>query len=552
MSSKDLKIFKTFRIRSEELLRDSIEFLISKFKQSRKMFSVSSVYGQILYVLENLFQLNLFYIEDSISEMNIHTSSRNASKYSLTALAGHNPSRAISASGEVLVKPRKNPEVEVPGNVVILPNYRRIMSENNGKTYVLSLPSDDIRIPLDQEKPVKIHVKQGRLETQIFTGKGVPFESIAVPYPTNFFIDNFDVEVYVNDTKWKRFESLVHMPSGERGYMIRTGVNSGIEIYFGNGKMGVNPELGDEIRVEYLVTDGFSGRINESVKEDVRFIFLDSGFTLLGEEVDVNELLEIKTEVIPDYGINPEDINFTVKTISRRDDALIRIPNYEVLLKRMGHFSIVRVYQKKDDERMIIMFLVPDVSKTVQTKEGYFDISLDSFKLTEEKKRQLMSFLNKMGTNLIATDFSVVDPVVRKYVINVSLIVFEGYDPDIIKNDIKSVVSEYFMSLKRRDRVPKSDIMREIEKVDGVDSVNVRIVGELNEKSKSKDPVAGLVGLDQFNDIVMEKNELPVIRGGFQDREGNYYSEGLSEDDNMGALNIRIDDIVREVEKENA
>jgi hypothetical protein len=42
---------------------------------------------------------------------------------------------------------------------------------------------------------------------------------------------------------------------------------------------------------------------------------------------------------------------------------------------------------------------------------------------------------------------------------------------------------------------------------------------------------------------VTEENELPIIRGGFTDRYGNVYAEGITEDA-LGPVNIQIKDIV--------
>jgi hypothetical protein len=51
------------------------------------------------------------------------------------------------------------------------------------------------------------------------------------------------------------------------------------------------------------------------------------------------------------------------------------------------------------------------------------------------------------------------------------------------------------------------------------------------------------IGLDEFNDIIIEERELPLIRGGFTDRYGNVYSTGLS-DEGLGSVNIQIKSIV--------
>jgi len=539
-----LEVFNTLRIRSEEMVQDALEFLIGKFKQNRRLFTVSSVYGQLLYVQSQLAQLIFYYIEDSITELNIHESTRNSSKYSIAAIGGHNPTRAMTATGEIRIKPKDDIEISIPSNTVIIPNYSRINCLNNNRGYVMVLPDDDVRIPTTQDNEMNIVLNQGRMEAQVFTGKGFEFESIVVNFARNYFIDNFLVDVYVNDSKWTKYDNLLRMPRGENSCMVRTGVTSGVDVFFGNDKFGKYPNIGDEIRVEYLITDGFSGRVSVNEKENVRFEFIDTGYTTLGEEVDLNEIFEIETNIVPDFGANPEPVELTVQMLNREMSPLIQLDNYETLLKRLDYFSIIKVSQDPNDERMVNLFLVPDIAKTLTTTQTYFTIPLSDFLLSESKKEHLLKTIEKMGTKLIATDARILDPLLSKYVLNVALVVYDGYDTNIIKNDVVNAMSDYFLTINRKDRIPRSDLIRIIEDISGVDSVNVNIIGENNESAKILDPNAAEVGLDEFNDIIIKSDELPVIRGGWQDRNGNIYSEGLS-DDGFGALNIRISDIIK-------
>jgi len=129
------------------------------------------------------------------------------------------------------------------------------------------------------------------------------------------------------------------------------------------------------------------------------------------------------------------------------------------------------------------------------------------------------------------------------YIINLSMIVFDDITIDIIKRDIYNSLGAYFTKNTRRTRIPKSDLIKVVEEVNGVDSVAITIVSEKNELAKIKDSNADLTGLDEYNDIIIVEKELPIIRGGFKDRYGNEYAEGISED-SLGAVNIKISDIV--------
>ena len=170
----------------------------------------------------------------------------------------------------------------------------------------------------------------------------------------------------------------------------------------------------------------------------------------------------------------------------------------------------------------------------------YFNLATANFKLTAFQKNELLKYIEKSGTKMISSDLKIVDPKITRYILNVSIIAFDDITTDIIKSDIADAIGNYFIKLKRQDRVPKSDLIRVIEELSGVDSVNINIVGEANEKALTLNPSStALVGLDEFNDIVIGLDEFPVIRGGWKDSRGNQYSEGLS-DTSLGALNIQI------------
>ena len=79
------------------------------------------------------------------------------------------------------------------------------------------------------------------------------------------------------------------------------------------------------------------------------------------------------------------------------------------------------------------------------------------------------------------------------------------------------------------DFKPSVGLLAIIEAIEGVDSVNAWFVSEQNEASKADDPTASVVGLDSFGDIVIGKGELPLIRGGWTDRNGAFYEDSTND-----------------------
>jgi hypothetical protein len=194
--SPTYKLFRELSTNAGELYRESVQFLQEKFKTKGASFTLASPFGQLLIVLHNLTELILFYIEDSITELNIYEANRPSSVYSLAALSGHNPSRALSAVGTILVKPGTKPDFsKIPGNKLIFTKFMNLNCENNGLNYVLEMAGDESRLDMNGSAGLQFTIRQGRLQQQILGSSGQPFQSIQLGYPNNFLIDQ-DLATY--------------------------------------------------------------------------------------------------------------------------------------------------------------------------------------------------------------------------------------------------------------------------------------------------------------------------------------------------------------------
>jgi hypothetical protein len=530
------KIFKSLSVSTNELYNESVQFLQTKFKTKNELFTIASPFGQLLVVLHNLTQLILYYIEDSITELNIYEASRPSSVYSLAALAGHNPSRAISSVGTILVKPSATVDlVKFPGNTLILTNYMNMACENNGLNYVIELPGDEVRLNLNSSSGINLSIRQGRLQQQTFSANGQPFQSFQVGFPNNFLIDQFMVNVYVNGEKWTKYESLLDIPRKANGFICRTGVTNGLDIFFGNNSFGVIPNAGSVVLVEYLVTEGSAGNINLDNLSDISMKFSDTGFNSIGDEITMDDSVSISVTGAPNFGTDPETLALTrlIAPRTSKNYALVNLDNYEVLMQKLQMFSSVRVTLDPADDRIINLFLVPDITKVFSKGTDYFNLIENKFKLTTFQKNEILKYIEKSGTKLISTVIRILDPVPSKYVLNIGLVTYSGFDKTSIKTQIYEKLGKYFINNTRKDRIPKSDLIKLIEEIDGVDSVSIVIIGANNEANVKANPTKSnlpLLGLDEFNDIIIGGNEFAIIRGGFTDRVGNTYAAGLSED----------------------
>jgi len=88
-------------------------FLRDEHSKADLLYSPSSPYGQILSVVENLFQLSFIYLKNSIKQFDItDPASQNERIIKNAAIyAGHIPTRSISATGTLKISIKTNADI---------------------------------------------------------------------------------------------------------------------------------------------------------------------------------------------------------------------------------------------------------------------------------------------------------------------------------------------------------------------------------------------------------------------------------------------------------
>lgn len=524
-----LEIFKYNRIRFDQLYQDVRKFMSLKFMQVGEVFSPASAYGQLLYVILDLARLLFYYIEDSITELNIYTAGRDISIRSWSRLAGHNPTRAIAASGTITLS-YNGKTTKIYGDTVIIPNYTKLVDNNTGLSYLITTNTDEIRLNLTGKQVVEVKLTQGEFEGQQVTGTGRSLQSYNIKTKKGAQVDNFLVKVYENNKLYKNYDSMYDIPYDAKGVMIKTGIDSGIDIYFGNTYFGHIPPLGSTIRVEYITTAGDAGNI--LMDEYPSFEFTEEGFDLAGNSVDLNEIIQIGMGKPIIFGSDAEPIILTrvLAPKTSRAYVLANADSYVYFMEKYNFFSVVdafSTYNDNDisDDNVVYLFLIPDVNKRKPSNGNYFTIPQNLFLLSSDEKEKVYSVIEESGQKILTTIVKIVNPIVMKYVININIRAFVGYSKDIIRQQVISKCSDYFLNNRRRDKIPKSDIVAILEAVEGVDSVNIWFICQANEVFKS-DPAntnAPDIGLDDFGDIVTGRGELALVRGGWVNRSGVMY-----------------------------
>lgn len=611
-----MELFKLTRIRIAELYQDALTFIKNSYGELGQYFTMASPMGQLLQVILHYGRMIIFYIEDSITELNIKTASRPQSIKGLASLTGHNPSRAVAARGTLILK-YNGTKLPTYANILTIPNYAQLTNSQNGLTYTIVLSGEQTLLDITNIiNYIEVNIVQGKLEYQQATGSGDPLQSFNFQNKKGATIDNYFLSVYVDGVKWEIVDSVLDMGLEQQAAMVKTGQTGGIDIFFGNGYNGAIPRMGATILVEYLVTDGDLGNLNAmTVDSEGTWNFTSKGYALNGEEIDLNKYINVtaKNEIM--FGTQEEPLYLTrlLAPHMSRSFVLANENNYIYFLRKLNMFTVIdaipgfatfedrytldkynyakttyetisteyrnltatygvasalatskkielenaqqQLYyyqnllesQKKDDNT-VYLFLIPDVNKRIPAGENYYSCSLEAFKLSDTEKLAILDLIEQSGQRILTVDNVILDLQFPRFTMNMALILWEGTTYDTVRQNIISKTSEYFLKNTRRDRIPVSDLIKVIENIDGVDSVNVWFDADKNNLRIYKTHY----GIDDYGDIILERhvkdafgNDVPIkdvyaiIRGGFENELGVYYEDSL-EKSKLSSLNIQV------------
>lgn len=595
-------------------LYQQIVFNLKKlYNRADSSFTIASPFGQILSTVTELFQFNMLHVQNvqRSFDMNDPLNTGDKTARSIAKVGQYNPVRGKSAAGSIKLRLKAGVNIadEIKGSKIVFTNRQSLKNQKNNLDYILDLNTDNLTFTLSNQVPIVINIIQGVWKDVTFSGTGEKNQSYVIPAPVGKDIDNYRYNLYVNSELWEPKKHKHDMLKDEKAYVPLTSFSGGVDIMFGNGDEGMVPVFGSIITFEFLQTDGQSGNLVDSQLNEFKFIDLPKSF--YDEDIDPAQFFDIDINTQVTFGTNGDTAEYLKSILPYvSSNFVLAGPNqYKFFLKRLGLFSLIDVFVSTSNSKTLIndiydlakkntdlfnkinaddssntlkqlvkqnlseivllrkslltdgsnnlvnVFLIPDIrifyGKDKDT--NYFNIDSSIFILVADEKQRILNYLSNEGLQVITNEVKIIDPVIRRYVINITLRIYDNAVHDNIVNNITDSTSTYFIEQMRRDRIPPSDLVRIFDGIDGVDSVTVEFVSEQNENYHAEFIIKanqfnnknkrypedteifmsdGLrynrqlaLGLDPIlGDILIEKEELPLIRGGFSDRWNNKYN----------------------------
>ena len=198
----NLKIFSLNRIRYQELIEDAINYVKQTYRASNQSFTMASPFAQLLSVMMHLGRMVLYYIEDSVTSLNIRTASRPDNIKGLAQLTGHQAARVVSARAAARLQFVNNGNEELTGRVIYIPNKTTLQSTINGMSYILMLGADTARMTMDAGNYIDCTLVQGVMKYQRATSSGEPLQSFNFAERNYREIEQYFLNIYVNNEPW--------------------------------------------------------------------------------------------------------------------------------------------------------------------------------------------------------------------------------------------------------------------------------------------------------------------------------------------------------------
>jgi len=548
-------------------IKSEIEsFLKKEHNKAGVLYSPASPYGQILSVIENLHQMSLLYLKNAINQFDLsNPNSLNPRVIKNAAIfAGHNPGRSISATGTLRLTLKSNTDIEkdIPGSRITISNKTLMRNKTNSLDYSINLGVETVTHRITPNYQFFLPIIQGKWTPKTFTGTGEQLQTISLSELGQKDVENFNVEVIVNGDLWVVKKHIWEMLPEEQACVVRTGFNGGIDVIFGNDGFGAAPEIGSVIEINYLVSDGSNGNIFRRTRDDFRIVgdIIDGN----GETIDIEKFFNIDIFNDINFGADAENLLFTknILPIASNNFVLGLPQQYAYEIKKLGVFSHVNAYEKSNT---IFIVATPNVRLFKNQNADYFTIDVRAFELDRYEKSKIDKYLKTSGNIQLTRRYRIDSPKLSYYIMNVFVIPYSDTTDDSVNAQILDKISEYFLDLKRIDRIPKLDLIRELSSIRDIHSVDIQFISKKNEdfhkenmiriqnkldnydssyntdisvKSLTGYDPSEVIGIDPtLGDMLFDPEELPIIRGGWYDRNGIYYTDSV---DGIGMKSVNI------------
>lgn len=452
-------------LRVTELDFDAIKQNIKTFLTAQSQFTDYDFEGSGLSVLIDTLayntHYNAFYLNMAMNEMFIDSAVKRESVVSLSKMLNYVPRSARAASAKLNVT--VNGVIGSPSSL-ILDRYTAFTSSIAGTSYTFYNLSPATIVPSGSTYTFNnLEVKEGTFVVSKFTVGATPgpAEKFVIP---NAAIDTTTLRVTVQDvststaaTTYTQFDGDITGVTGSSIiYFLEQNSQGLYEVYFGDGILGSKLSTGQQVTLEYLVTNGSAPNVSDKVDQSFSISGTVEGYTNITVTVAEKSNNGVEAETI-------DEIRFSAPKYATTQNRLITKTDYENYLKATYNYIDACVVWGGEDNDP------PQYGKimlSVLPKQNQY--------LTTSRKNSIIADIKKKRAMTLTPTF--IDPDI--FYINLTTTV--KYNPNVTNDtaaDIEAAVNTAVNNYFSQNITTFGDLFSNSKLIAAIDNAKASILG---------------------------------------------------------------------------
>ncbi|BBI90565.1 baseplate wedge subunit [Tenacibaculum phage PTm1] len=520
-------------------LRTKVTQVLNRLLPSR-ILSKANIFNLTLDLSQDMTNMMMFYIEDSLTEANIEVAQKESSVRGLATLTGHRATRPISSRGVIRCTFKSGIQLITPK--LVLSNI--IATNNENQLQYTANIVGGVREVSTSVQSFDLELIEGVLKTVKMVSDGSPL--FKVELDDTKAIEQYHMVVTVNNERYTKYDSLYDMGTTTKGYYTKNGYGNQVDVIFGDNVHGSQLAEGDTITIEYRITNGEVGNLTGTET----FTLTSGVYDVSGSQFDIGEYIDIKVHSGFQLGSNGESIELTrtLAGYNSRANVLLRPENLKSYLSRLTILSQVDVWTENDD-LVFNMLLLPNISQKLKRFSDYLYLKDSDLMLSSGVKSDIKTMINASKRQATSSELVMHDPIFKKYAIFVYIDAIVN-DKNELRTEIYDKISSIMLSQTFKDTsitstrptVSKSAIVDVLYDMAEIRNISIDIVSEVNENAringyhdyvieKQVGSVKQLVterrtipantnpnlGFSELGDMIpLNRKEVPILRGGFK------------------------------------
>lgn len=334
-------------------------------------------------------------------------------------------------------------------------NFSRIVLDRPyaGDTEVVAAEVFDTRIVLSQ----------GQTVTDRFVAPASETPNFAVKLSRTPVIDN-SITVTVNGEVWAQVSLTALRDAEDKVYQVKTFISGQTVVVFGDGRFGLLIPTEAAIEVDYRVGGGADGNIAlNTINTTVTGLI-----TSLSNPVPILITNTSSTGIGGRNAETIEEARVNIPYYSRTNDRAVTLADYQTIAQQFAHPQFGSVAYARSAIRTENSFFEGNIVVIYAWTTGPGNALVP---LSSQLKLALTTYLQTkaVGTDLV----EIFDGTARPVPISFRFKVFGGFGISDTKRLLSDTLRSFIAALRPGDTVVFSNLLRTLDEVTGVDTVNM-------------------------------------------------------------------------------